>query len=343
MKNKRFKLYSISEERGVLLGVATVIVMLFHSYSLHFEEIFASEKLCSLLNYIKNIGNIGVDIFLFVSAFGLYFSFSKDSNIAHFYKKRLLRIVPSAVIIASIYYLHVGTEGILEFLKKVCLLSFYECNDRDFWFLSFIIVMYILFPVFYKVQEKYGSKGIIIMIVTVIFANFLLRTFEGELYARLEIALTRIPIFLVAIIAGKKAKNRDEISGWWVVASFIAFIAINIVFYNCTFESYYIVRYLYGVLTVAFIIVACTVNDIIRKYLGSNGIISKFLSWIGLYSLEIYLIYEKLALELRKTDMIKIGSSVMFYIFIMLITLVISSMLKNINARISRKLRDVNP
>ena len=338
IKGQRFSLCAISEERGVLIGIATVAVMLFHSYSLHFEEIFSSAFLCDLFNYIQDLGNIGVDIFLFISAFGLYYSFSKNPDVKSFYIKRVLRIVPSAVIIAAVYYLYVGTSGIVDFFKKVMLLSFYESNNRDFWFLSFILIMYIAFPLLYNIVEKYKGLGVAVAVGSTVLVNMLLMICMPELYGRLEIALTRIPIFLVGIYFGRMARRDEKISVWWLFGAFIAFIASNLMLYNCQFANYCIVRYLYGLWTVSFVIVVCFVNNTAKKRYGINGAFAKFFSWIGMYSLEIYLIYEKLALILRKTDVVNVGSSAVYYVVILGLTLLIATMLKEMNKRM-RKLR----
>ena len=70
MKNNRvYDLNSISKNRQCLLGVATVCILLCHSI-VGSSPIAASPVLRHVLNY----GNIGVDIFLFVSGVGMYYS-----------------------------------------------------------------------------------------------------------------------------------------------------------------------------------------------------------------------------------------------------------------------------
>ena len=52
-----------------------------------------------LLNPLVQIGDCGVDVFLFLSGFGLYFSYSKTCNIKEFYVKRFFRLLPSVIIL----------------------------------------------------------------------------------------------------------------------------------------------------------------------------------------------------------------------------------------------------
>ena len=73
---KKWSLYNISESRGILMGIATLIVAFFHCYSYHFERIITNNSIADFFNFLRKMGNIGVDIFLFLSAIGLYFSFS---------------------------------------------------------------------------------------------------------------------------------------------------------------------------------------------------------------------------------------------------------------------------
>lgn len=73
----------LSTYRGALMGVAIIWVMLHH---LTYPDI-------PILKHVMEIGYGDVDIFLFLSGFGLYFSLSKSvgviylPNIAKYYKK----------------------------------------------------------------------------------------------------------------------------------------------------------------------------------------------------------------------------------------------------------------
>ena len=51
------------------------------------------------LGFVAQYGFAGVEIFMMVSGFGLFFSLEKDASLKHFYKKRLLRIFPTYYIL----------------------------------------------------------------------------------------------------------------------------------------------------------------------------------------------------------------------------------------------------
>lgn len=64
---KNIELGNISRYRGELMGLAIIFVVLFH-VGLPREDIFFG---------LRRMGNIGVDIFLFLSGIGLWYSWSK--------------------------------------------------------------------------------------------------------------------------------------------------------------------------------------------------------------------------------------------------------------------------
>lgn len=54
--------------------------------------------------FIHRIGFYGVDIFLFLSGLGVYYSLTKRPNVLGFYKARLVRILPAYIIVACASY-----------------------------------------------------------------------------------------------------------------------------------------------------------------------------------------------------------------------------------------------
>ena len=70
-------LETISIFRRELMGIAILWIMLRH--------LPISSGYYYVLDYLMNLGYGGVDMFLFLSGFGLFFSMKKDSRIGSFY------------------------------------------------------------------------------------------------------------------------------------------------------------------------------------------------------------------------------------------------------------------
>ena len=94
-KIKDIELANISRFRGELMGAAMLFIILFH-VALPREDMFYG---------LRRMGNVGVDMFLFLSGIGLWFSWTKNPSAKHFFIRRYLRIYPTWLIIASSIFL----------------------------------------------------------------------------------------------------------------------------------------------------------------------------------------------------------------------------------------------
>src|SRR5574344_1126242 len=104
MRIKDIELGNISKYRAEQMGIAMLFIILFH-VSLPRSDMFFG---------LRRIGNIGVDMFLFLSGIGLWFSWMKNPSAKHFFIRRYLRIYPAWLIIACLYYIPRFRGGDLE-------------------------------------------------------------------------------------------------------------------------------------------------------------------------------------------------------------------------------------
>lgn len=178
---------TILSRRDELMGVAIILVILYHLYCWcnygHFD----------LFKY----GYIGVDIFMYVSGLGLCFSYNKRSLLS-FYKRRMIRIIPIFCVF-NIILLLISYDNTLQ-LKHVVgsftTLNFYDLssNSKE-WFISSILLLYLLFPVIYK-----STTGKAIVTASILIA--IVGTFF-KLDWRHDCLLSRLPIFMLGILSYK--------------------------------------------------------------------------------------------------------------------------------------------
>ena len=327
---KKWNLYGISESRSILMGLSTIMIVFFHCFSLRFYQLIPNEFIAKLFSFLRLNSNIGVDIFLFLSAVGLYFSLSKDYNVKSFYKKRVVRIIPAFLIVAIIYYIfeHVG---ILVLLRNTTLISFYLFGVRDFWFFALILPLYFLYPFLYKSINKYGIKSLLIELLIVIGLTFFIMYVFPSVYINIEIALTRIPVFLIGAYFGKCINSKKEINSLYVLLSLGLFIIFNYLLFNYKINPYIFVRYIDCILAISIIFMV--------SYLYSKKkikIIEISLLFMGTYSLEVYLIFEKLSKHLLKV--LSINSVILIYLIALFFTMILSIILKKVSNYISSKI-----
>ena len=194
-KDRHYDLECINKARVLLLGIAAFMVVIYHMPYLNYNEIISIRFINMILTFIQKIGNFGVDIFLFLSGIGLYFSLSKNS-IKRFYKNRFLRILPEYLIVLILYNIFCGTFSIVGILKPLSGWSFFAGESLDGWYVAFIMVMYLIFPIIYKLIKKYDLRALFVGLLIVFVLNFLICYIFSTFYLKIELALTRIPIFL---------------------------------------------------------------------------------------------------------------------------------------------------
>lgn len=147
------------DRRTFYMGLAMLWVIGYHVY-LH-DQGFYDTSLKVFRNLFK-YGYVGVDLFLFFSAYGLCHSWMR-SSIKDFYVKRFVRIVP-IFLLYGLVRTFLQSDSLLTFfhhsLLEVTSLSLIQtpltCPGKlslD-WFVPAILNLYILFPLFYRLIRK---------------------------------------------------------------------------------------------------------------------------------------------------------------------------------------------
>lgn len=164
MIKRQWDLYSISAARNVLFGLSTLIILFFHS------SILIPESL-PVLNFIQETGNIGVDIFLFLSAVGLYFSFSKKECVAIFTNGRMLRILPPLLLFTIIWFAFEGTRWIKSLSVECFYAVFYHTRHANrMVFCPAARPLYAVSPDL-SCHQKWDWLPAVLMLAAVVIAN----------------------------------------------------------------------------------------------------------------------------------------------------------------------------
>lgn len=154
-----------SKNRNAIYGVAIISIMIFH----FFEDIANSNLSGGGLGFLGKlyntfIGSVGVEFFVFLSGVGLYFSMSKDSNILHFFQKRIKRILPAYLMVAIPYWIVIDLiimqKGVKMFAFDFGFVTFFTQGTRTFWYVLFIVFAYLIYPFVYKILHvKWSDWG----------------------------------------------------------------------------------------------------------------------------------------------------------------------------------------
>ena len=346
---KTFNLYSISEARNVIFGIATLWIGLFHSDQLTLATYTDNQFLIDVFSSFRGMGNIGVDMFLFLSGVGLFFSFSKDSRFGSFIKKRFMRVLPTALLIGIFYFSFRYAEGrynsgLPHYLSRISFTYFFFKGERVFWFISLILVLYFVFPIFYKIIERFRLWGMLGIIAAVVLGTFLLRWIAPGFYSYWEIALCRVPSFVIGIWAGKFIMEKKEIDIrglWLLLALAIGLIALLnsytpimkalVTGYNKKMEPMYIFFYRYvgsalGLMLTVLLSFVCAS----LRHKGRANILRNFFEFVGMYSMEYYMIYLNINHYIERIYNTKPEHVVMLYFGSFVVSLVLCVLVRKV-------------
>ena len=190
----------LSRFRSEIMGFAALMILLFH-----FGACLYDSLRIPVVTAVLSHGNIGVDMFLFLSGIGLYCSMSRDSRPLPFYRRRISRVLLPTLAVSLPYWLATDflfkKTGAGMFLLDWTTLSFWTHGNRTVWYVSLLLMLYLLYPVIFRLQEKHAGFAVLFMALS--YAAVLVQFFLArEIYDRYEIASTRIPVFFAGSLAG---------------------------------------------------------------------------------------------------------------------------------------------
>jgi len=197
----------LSKYRTNIMGMAALWVMIFHSSIAGIDV-----KAAGVFSIIKNMGYIGVDIFIFLSGVGIYFSLEK-STISVFYKKRLLRILPYYLIfmlVVTPYNLVNQYHSVNTIIMEAQSFVFWQNLITYRWYVPCILILYFFAPIYFKLFKKNSFMATVIGIIGCFGVSCLLWN-----KSTVMMMVVRFPLFFLGIYMGiqiqKKSKgNRRE-------------------------------------------------------------------------------------------------------------------------------------
>ncbi len=284
---KDIELQNISRYRGELMGAAMLFVILFH-VGLPREDAFYG---------LRRIGNIGVDMFLFLSGVGLWFSWTKRPSLKHFFTRRYLRIYPAWLIIACLFYIpdFLGSRqfstNIIDLLGDVLInWDFWLHDELSFWYIPATMMLYLFAPAYMQLIIKHPVYRWlpVVMIMWCILVQYV--TPIHAAVGHLEIFWSRVPIFFIGINFGKAVKEKrcmDGASLWLIVLVFVMAFASSVFLEQVRHGQFplFIERMLYIPLTVTAILLLNRVFRRTPKWFNAT------FREVGALSLEAYLIH----------------------------------------------------
>lgn len=276
--------------RSLWMGVAMLWVIMCHvpiTYPLPF------------LNFIKDIGYGGVDLFMFASGLGLYHSLSRDRNPLRFLERRIIRLAPIYLPFTVVWLLYLSLYIDVPFISvlgNLLALEGFSGHGMYFnWFIPALVAYYFLAPYLFELVERTNSLRQLCALV----ASALLFTYVFWDNHDAIIVVTRIPIFLIGMYVAKisaapEGKTVSPLAVFLLLLLSIAGVAI-LYFLKTHYDEDFL--WVTGLSWYPFILITpglCILLSILAELLEPL----RFLNWllfvltkIGEYSFEAFLIH----------------------------------------------------
>lgn len=285
IKIKDIELANISRFRGELMGVAMLFIILFH-VALPREDAFFG---------LRRMGNVGVDMFLFLSGIGLWFSWTKNPDVRHFFMRRYLRIYPAWLIIACLFYIPRFEGGDLwawvDLVGDISInWDFWLHDELNFWYIPATMMLYLFAPGYMELIKRHPIYRWlpVVMIMWCILVQYV--TPIHNAVGHLEIFWSRVPIFFIGINMGEMVRSRKQLppdAVWLLLVTFLMTFGTCLYLEQVRHGHFplFVERMLYIPFTVCSILV---MNRIFRR---TPEWVNRAFRLVGMLSLEAYLIH----------------------------------------------------
>lgn len=289
------ELADISRYRGELMGLAMIFVMLFHVWLPKSNPMYG----------LVRCGNVGVDIFLLLSGVGLWYSWTRNPSLRHFFLRRYVRVYPAWLIMACLFYIpnYISTPGggyspdVPNLIANILIgWSFWRVDDLTFWFIPSIMMLYTFAPAYMTLigrSPAYRWLPVAAIILAVMVQYY--PPVHGAV-GHLEIFFSRIPIFLIGINLGAWVKDGHTLEGraiWLVAIVCVMSLAMCVEFEESWRGRFplFLERMVYIPLTVTGVLL------LVQMLRRTPSAIRRVLAFVGTISLELYLIHIQFVLK----------------------------------------------
>lgn len=276
--NLQIDLNQLSKYRTPLMGLAALMIIICHAPQ---YGISMPITISSLLQR----GGLGVDIFLFLSGLGCYYSLSKGVILKQWYYKRFIRIFVPYLFMQIPFWIWKLYNGVFSFSKEFMVFSTIDfwLNHTGAWYIALLIPLYSFTPFIYKYLQS-GNRMLLtglMVVVLIIVCMFNINIFNDTTHAvfnNLQWAFGRVPSFVISMAAAPLIKRGMKIhAGVLIILPLIFYVAIHEFINKDTPTQWCLVP------------PALTVLIIFIEYIKNKKFIYHFISWMGIVSLESYL------------------------------------------------------
>lgn len=277
-----FSLKSISKYRAELMGFAIIGVLIGHIIS------FGDLDYPIIDGIAHGIHTPG---FLFLSGFGLYYSFLKDHSTKQFYIRRFWRFYFPYVLIYLPFLcrsLFTGNFHVISFIERITTLNFWLHGNNDgMWYIAVQFILYLITPLFFLLiakKEKYTAAIIGGGILSCVLINYIIQALDEGYWDMVSIGLKHSHMFFWGLLFSYLSMRKIDNT---IMSVTIGVVSVLYILMLCFKIDIMYVSTLLS--TLFYIVVVCVILELLDKI--SFLLIKVVFKWFGKYTLELYLLH----------------------------------------------------
>ena len=278
---------NISHHRSELMGLAMIAIVLFHVNVPRLSPFYG----------LWRMGNMGVDVFLFLSGVGLWYALTSNTSLKRFFTRRYLRIYPTWLLVASLYYVPrflqgaKGTKEMIDLAGDVLVnWDFWLHDELTFWYIPATMMLYLFAPAYVKLVSRHPVYRWlpVLMMVWCVAVQWVVPLHNAV--GHIEIFWSRVPIFFIGINCGAMVKQGQSLSAqsvWLLVAAVVLSLGVDIYLEQTRHGLFplFIGRMLYIPATFSLVLLLSNWLTAVPQ------VIKRALRLVGMVSLEMYLLH----------------------------------------------------
>lgn len=222
----------ISAARGFIMGFSILWVVFFH-YDMGLPEQLSAGLLTDGLNCIIDDGYFGVDLFLFLSAYGCVHSFHREPNITTFFIRRCKRLLPCYlfyVLVLELRYIFIFNWPMTVpnlFGNLTCTGIYFRLDQQTNWYLQAIWLFYLLFPILYALIVPAKRPVRTVLLLWLLSLCILAPMYDmGDIYHQV---FCRLLSFLLGVLFGRMSLEKQTISKQVELACYLLLVVTAVV------------------------------------------------------------------------------------------------------------------
>lgn len=201
--------------RYELYGLSALLVIVCHIDGAGCDLSFGNPWLIWFGKFCAR-GDLGVDIFLFLSGLSLFYSWHKSPDLYSYITKRFKRLVPSVLLVGGLFWLLKFLTGAWRWqfvlFNALMVPPLFAHSASELWFVGAIVLLYLAYPYihfFIYGEEPSGSRGepellirTTVLVLGVLIYVWMTHKYDLRLYEKMDLFMGRPIAFILGCYVG---------------------------------------------------------------------------------------------------------------------------------------------